>query len=148
MCKSATASKLTTYLTYQATLGSHSGQVSLHPRPCQGPFELLVHQWSSLWNRELPMPHLFSQHSVRCLLSHIYPVIQYKLIMLCAHAYALMVHNRFHQFCGTMKTPWRDHTKIHYTTRHTYTWCAAEYGTLNRIRNEKSKDGRHIQGYS
>jgi len=91
----ARTSNLTTYLTYQATLGSHSGQVSLHPSPCQGPFELLAHRWSSLWNRGLPMPRLFSQHSVRCLVSHIYPVIQFKLIMLCVHAYALMVQTNY-----------------------------------------------------
>jgi len=49
------------------------------------------------------MPHLFSQHSVHCLVCHIHPVIHFKLIMLRAHAHALMVHNRFHQFCSTMK---------------------------------------------
>jgi len=76
------------------------------------------------------MPHLFSQHSVRYLVSHIYPVIQFKLIMLRAHAYTLMVHNRFHQFCGIRKTPRTDHTKIHYATSHTSAWCAAQYGTL------------------
>lgn len=114
MYNHARTSNLTTYLTYPATLGSHSGQASPHQHPCQGPFEPLVHQWSSLWNRELPMLPLCSQHSVHCLVSHICPVIRFKPIMLHAHAYASMVHNRFHQFCGTRRTPRTHQDSLHY----------------------------------
>jgi hypothetical protein len=91
-------SNLATYLTCPATLWSHSDQESPHPSPCQEPFEPLVHQWSSLWNRELPMHRLFSQHSERCLVTNMIPVIQFKQL-----AYVSMLDDIFHQFCSTGK---------------------------------------------